>query len=467
MTRITTLLAACLTLIAAASQAAEVLPSDGQGMGCGLRLSGLLEEGDADRLGAELDRLAGQRPPGSGREGYRLCLDSPGGSLIEATLMADLVAERGFGTAVPAGARCESACAVLFMAGQHRPPETDVPFTPDRLLHPQGKLGFHAPSLTVPEANYTQAEVNRAYTIALASIAEVVQLRARRSLVWPDSLLLGILGTPPQSMTYVDTVGLAARWQIEVAPVALPSEDLPLALSHACLNADGGMMDQAPQDSWYHGKALTFRFDGFGDDYAELHSVEGFREEGAAPCAVYLQASDSAIGPIGAVVMEGGSTANPSWRGLYPYALYDAARRIETLPEPTPDATVPFFSGLSDLARQALGNVTFESCWVASPEAKVVNVDAFVNLRAAAGFDGSVLREVPLGERLRVLGTQSLHMPGGGEACLTACNALAMNPDDTEARASVDSCVSRNLLWYEVQDATGQVGFISRKYLAD
>jgi membrane-bound ClpP family serine protease len=61
-------------------------------------------------------------------------LESPGGTVIPALEIGRLVRERGYRTAVLAGATCASSCALIWLAG-----------TP-RYLEPGGRVGFHASS---------------------------------------------------------------------------------------------------------------------------------------------------------------------------------------------------------------------------------------------------------------------------------------------------------------------------------
>ncbi|SHJ03942.1 hypothetical protein SAMN05444000_104232 [Shimia gijangensis] len=90
--------------------AAELEMTEVPEMYCFGTLRGVLERGDADRIKPVLEdrRVA---------NGKRLCLDSPGGSLVEGVRLAELLIETRRGTAIDKGAQCESACALAFMGG--------------------------------------------------------------------------------------------------------------------------------------------------------------------------------------------------------------------------------------------------------------------------------------------------------------------------------------------------------------
>ncbi|HVY52031.1 MAG TPA: ATP-dependent Clp protease proteolytic subunit [Devosia sp.] len=77
---------------------------------------GEIRPGDARRLAAALKRV---RPDRFGTR--NLLLNSPGGTVVDAWDMANVLDQVGVTTIVPAGAVCASACAsVLFVAGKYR-----------------------------------------------------------------------------------------------------------------------------------------------------------------------------------------------------------------------------------------------------------------------------------------------------------------------------------------------------------
>ncbi len=91
-----------------------------------LILAGDLTEGVAARVAAML--AAHPRVT-------RLHLDSDGGLVDEATAIGRLVAARGLSTYVPDA--CASACTLIFAQGRRR------------YLGPDGRLGFHAPTMSM------------------------------------------------------------------------------------------------------------------------------------------------------------------------------------------------------------------------------------------------------------------------------------------------------------------------------
>jgi len=232
------------------SFSAEIVLGGDRSLNCVATISGSIDVGDHQKLksflssledrsdetinGISLDEL--QR--GYGRA--RLCLDSPGGSLAEAVGMADLLVKdfgssywiNSLGTAVPPGAICESACAVFFMAGGEDT-ESDIGRVADRVLHAKGRLGFHSIALVLPEASYSRDDVGKAFGLALKSVGAVaIRMEALRLRL---SLLQTMLATAPDDMYYVETIGDAVHWNIQLAGLPILRQPTPANFFEACL----------------------------------------------------------------------------------------------------------------------------------------------------------------------------------------------------------------------------------------
>ncbi len=113
MRRVLCLLLLMLTHGASAMQFAyhAAAPAGGGGL---LSASGKVEMGDEERLRAALHAL----PAGTKLAG--LTLDSPGGDLEEGMRLAAAVHEARLQTVVGEGAKCASACFIVFAAGSRR-----------------------------------------------------------------------------------------------------------------------------------------------------------------------------------------------------------------------------------------------------------------------------------------------------------------------------------------------------------
>ena len=193
--------------------------------GCSHLFSGPFEKGDAQKI---IDA----KPP-------VLCLDSPGGSFVEALKVTSFMKERPIPTRIEANASCLSACALVFMGGSYWPHEGE-PFI-WRVLHPKGKLGFHAPALIVPNGSYNEKTVKDAYELATKSISKLVSDLIHR----PDfvggsslkaSLLAQMLETPSDSMLYVETIDQAGRWKIQLSDLPEVKKPTKRQLAVICSN---------------------------------------------------------------------------------------------------------------------------------------------------------------------------------------------------------------------------------------
>ncbi|MBY6163392.1 hypothetical protein KUV73_21100 [Mameliella alba] len=189
---------------------------------CTHRLTGQFAPGDGDRMAGILrNSIEDWRKQNKWGKSV-ICLDSPGGSIAEALKLGAALREMAVGTKLEAGARCESACALLFMAGSFYAHESG--YYKWRVMHPTAKLGFHAPSLQVGRGQYDGATVTRAYALAMETLARTIEdLMQNRGFEDGEhlkpSLIATMLRTPPDSMFYIDTVDQAGRWGIQIGPL--------------------------------------------------------------------------------------------------------------------------------------------------------------------------------------------------------------------------------------------------------
>ncbi|MFG6562455.1 hypothetical protein [Sulfitobacter sp. 1A15299] len=205
---------------------------------CRVELTGPIERGDAETLLGLADQLLVH--VGESTRGSTLCLDSPGGMLIEGMEMARFILEKGVSTFLREDATCASICAIMFMMGNYQGEEVAGI---SRRMHFSARLGFHRPYMTPDEAlSYTSEDVASTYDLGMETVFDILTIANQRSpwgtaqMIEPE-LLQRILGTPGDQMFYVSTVEQALRWQIGIE--GLPSI-LPLnrhRMHYACENA--------------------------------------------------------------------------------------------------------------------------------------------------------------------------------------------------------------------------------------
>lgn len=324
------------------AKAAEITPYENKVFDCVVKLSGVIEAGDAEKLATVVNAMASSEPgaPISALDHSlykrsklkvffnskrRICLDSPGGNLAEGIRLADMIYE-ALGTAIEPGAQCLSACSVAFMAGSEYT-ESDAGVIASRVMDATAKLGFHAPDLTVPEGNYNNATVQQAFYVAVNSVGEILQRSGE--LKFPYTLVGEMLRTRPDQFFYIDTVNKAARWHISVANTVGPPAITPDAISNACNNwyrfhadqvATNGLGDGSGTEKWgwmdeFKPKTGDFKFD-----------VAGFGQEGETIC--HVSGSHSADGSLTGLIRIGEDEIGTD---LTQWVVYDQATRLEDL----------------------------------------------------------------------------------------------------------------------------------------
>lgn len=146
---------------------------------------------------------------------------------------------------------------------------------------------------------------------------------------------------------------------------------------------------------------------------------------------------------------------------LHAFHTYSPQTRLAELPTNFAE-TWPQF-----LARLNRHWVTYGSCWLRSPTARVANVEHFVNMRRQPDFAAAVIRELPLGERVTISDFNRLSSIGTDQQradCTYACRELHANTGG-DWHAIANACIRDNLVWYPVRDSCGNEGWVSRRYL--
>lgn len=435
-------------------------------MGCSMLLSGQIVDGDAAKLEALVADILSED---SSREVGRVCFNSPGGSFLEGVRLAQSIRGISYlGTAIGDGHICESACAVAFMAGGW----TEGGYDSVRpIMHPRSRLGFHAPSVEVPSGQYSEAQVKEAWNVALLSISQLLEMRARAQNVsdmfnFPDQLMVEMISTPPDSMFYIDTVERAAIFEIAVFPVGVNSLSPSRALTNICMMASG-WMTSGPE------RAVNIRLEKYDEVTAYFES--GFGEEAVGSCRVSLR-RDALVNvnvfrhsrdrPVfiewDGSELGGGPSARQS--GAFPYMMFDASTRLEALPVEVEQTWEEFITRIQYIKPRT------SQCWLNAPIARITNVNEYVNLRRRPDFNAPVIREVPLGEQVRPTQFDNVMITGGHrsyDACVNACQAYSRSPIDRPSEDRVQKCIDDNMLWYEITDARGNRGWVSRRFLEE
>lgn len=307
---------------------AEIILTPNPIMGCFATLSGPIQAGDTEKVEAQVEAVRNSEEFRFSdgdifREKGRVCLSSPGGSLSEGVKLATYFNSRGVGTAVARGESCLSACAAAFMGGSIHY-ENDWGTQPDRVLHPRGKLGFHAPSLGVTAGQYDETAVNKSYSIALESLASLLEISA--DIVYPTTLVTKMLATHPTDMHIVSTVGEAGIWQIAIAPVKEPRTLTKKGVINTCEHIDAAALDER----WGDGSSfapIKVTQGGTGSFTGEME--EGFRQERATGCSMNFSAAGK--NQAGRTLPSGSGYIADFYVATWPYQTYGPEIKIASL----------------------------------------------------------------------------------------------------------------------------------------
>ena len=177
-------------------------------------------------------------------------------------------------------------------------------------------------------------------------------------------------------------------------------------------------------------------------------SSSGVRRSGLEECAATFDRREEGVwGSVGAIAMYPPETRLVD----LPAASERILRAAQRLPRASPTASYP-------------------ACWLTSPTARVTNVNEYVNLRRQPDFSARVIRRVPLGEQVRPLRYDNITVVGqerDRQSCIRACQAFRASQGDQAARDRVQECIEGNSVWYEITDARGNRGWVSRKFLEE
>lgn len=205
-----------------------------------LRMTGMIEDGDADRLRALLSELRRSTARAPTKPLAVIEMSSIGGDIIEAMKLGYLFQEFGVATLVRAGQSCLSACALAFLGGAERQSVSET--TAARTLEVGGELGFHNFYLNPHhERSYDAATpregIARGFNDAKGAASRLIRYSA--TLGVDANFIARMLGRPPEAWDYAETAGMFI--DLKICPAQL-TQSLPPPAERAvnvCANTLG------------------------------------------------------------------------------------------------------------------------------------------------------------------------------------------------------------------------------------
>lgn len=445
----------CFMSLGDTLSAATVLSLTNDDSECSFLLQGEIKAGDAKKLLKKTEsyyeelQLNGTFLERRSSPIY-VCLNSPGGSLLEGVDLAKVISDFGLATRIPSNSVCLSACSIAFMAGSFGHPEGEGRWT-NRSMHPTAKLGFHAPSLNIPQGEYNERSVEKAYSVALQAVAAVADLKANSIQEFPESIFVKLLRTPASTFTYIDTVGAATRLGVRISPVPVFDGKFGAAATNLCKNAVSRFSDVDIEENWeYQKKSREQNWDQLRVVDGDIVYDGGFYEEASISCRIRQYDLFGSADYDFRVAFPGALGAFPSYQsGFGASATYSPTELINELPIASKSqmmTPVRLTNTIPNRPRSL-------SCGVSDSAAKVTNVQNFTNLRREANLQAQIVVRVPLGATVKIREPGIYWRP---DRCAAAC--------DRTKQTALTQCIDNNDVWIEVE-YDGRKGFLSRKFV--
>ncbi|HZQ02319.1 MAG TPA: hypothetical protein VFB13_22425 [Reyranella sp.] len=218
-----------------------------------LRLTGMIEEGDAARLRAILTGMGKKGLQDAGAPLATIEMSSAGGDLLEGLKLGYLFREFDVATLVRARDSCLSACALAFLGGTASHRRTEV--VTARTIEVGAILGFHNFALnpnhpTASAASSPREGIAKGFNEAQGAAALFVHYVGAMGVDSP--FIARMLGRPPQVWEYVDTAEKFLELKICPAGVLRP---LPAPAARA-LNICSNLMHSPAQVVPPHARRL-------------------------------------------------------------------------------------------------------------------------------------------------------------------------------------------------------------------
>ncbi len=215
-----------------------------------IRLSGPIEQGDADRLRVVLARLKAGSPSLPDRPLATIEFSSSGGDLYEGLKIGYLLREYSVASVVRAKDLCLSACALAFLGGTGS--RAGPAFVPSRSIEIGGQVGFHnfilnANSDQLPAAKSGPEGMAVGFSVARGGAAALVRYASTMGI---DTLFVAqLLGRPTEQWEYIDTAQMFMT--LRVCPIGLGRirESPAATATNICNNATAGINPASPSQA--------------------------------------------------------------------------------------------------------------------------------------------------------------------------------------------------------------------------
>jgi hypothetical protein len=192
-----------------------------------LRVTGMIEPGDADKLSEAIRRIVGRKPPKFGAPVAIVELSSMGGSVPDGLQIGMLLRNSGVMAVVRQRDLCMSSCALAFLGGNVHTPSPVYPAECN--LEIGGTVAFHNFFLNpngLRESTSVDPVQSRLQGFTDARGGAALLAKYAGDLGLPPNFVANLIGRPVESFQYLETVGQFLS--SHVCPIGLGRPAIPI-----------------------------------------------------------------------------------------------------------------------------------------------------------------------------------------------------------------------------------------------
>lgn len=205
-----------------------------------LRLTGMIESGDAAKLRDMLMRVKAATPPKSTLPLATLELSSMGGSLQEGILIGELLRSLGVVAVVRKQDICLSACALALLGGNAQ--HTTRAYPTDCNVEIGAKVAFHNFFLNrngLREGTHDDPVTSRLQGFADARGGAALLVKYAGDIGLPPTFVANLMGRPVEDFQYIETIGQFLTLNICPTGLARPALPIDKQATNVCNNSIG------------------------------------------------------------------------------------------------------------------------------------------------------------------------------------------------------------------------------------
>lgn len=203
-----------------------------------LRVTGMIEPGDADKLGDALRRIVGGTPPKARGPVAVVEFSSMGGSLPDGFQIGMLLRRSGVMAVVRRKDLCMSSCALAFLGGNIHTPTSVYPTECN--VEIGGEVAFHNFFLNpnglreTTAADPVQSRL-QGFTDARGGAAMLAKYAGDLGL--PPNFVANLIGRPVENFQYIETVGQFLSFRVCPIGLGRPSVPIDAQARNVCKNS--------------------------------------------------------------------------------------------------------------------------------------------------------------------------------------------------------------------------------------